>query len=170
VFLQLTQACFAHAWAAGFENMFIAVSPGHASFFHDFLQFERGARRDYSDEVEDIVEGMTLSVANSENLARGFDELIGPQDAFLYDFFFTKNHHHRHIHAWTHMANRIFTDPLKLRELFISSSNLLLNCSANELDAIQRRWGDDVFWNVWGEQSPLAGSQTLCPVAQTSAA
>lgn len=152
VFLCLTQACFAHARANGCGNMFITVSPGHARFFNEILQFEYwGGRTNCSDEVEDIVEGMRLCINGAENLANEFDRLVGPDDAFLYDFFFTGNSYHRQVADWTHLAEETFTDPMKLRELFIHCSDLLLDCSEEEFDIIERRWGKNILWHAWGE-------------------
>ncbi len=146
VFLQLTQACFAHATAKGCGNMFVAISPGHARFFHDILQFDHfGPRRNCSDEVEDVVQGMRLRVSDGESLARDFDAVMGPEDAFLYDFYYSKNLAHRLVATWDILSERVFADPLFLQEMFIVRTELLAHCTADELDAIRHGWGDSTF-------------------------
>ena len=146
VFLQLTQACLAHAVFKGCGNMFVAVSPGHARFFRDILHFEyRGPRRNYSDEVEDIVQGMRLSVTGSERLARHVDAAMGPGEAFLHDLYYGRNPFQQFIAAWDILSERIFTDSIFLREMFVVRSGLLQHCSEDELAAIRLRWGDDTF-------------------------
>ncbi len=123
------------------------------------------------DEVEDLVEGMSLCIPDSENLARRFDRLMGPADAFLYDFYFTKNPYHRYVGTWEILSERMFADPLRLRELFISCSHLLLDCPDEQCDAIRRHWGNNVFWDGWGEKlDSLIRGNLLWPGAQTSMA
>lgn len=174
LFLQLTQAVFAHALANGCGNVFIAISPGHTHFFHDVCQFEPwGSRRSYSDEVEDMVEGMRLCVADSENLALWVDRLLGPEDAFLFNFYFARNPYHDRVDDWAVRSERTFADPRMLRDLFILRSRFLLDCTDEELDAVNRRWGDRVYWQVWGEDDAPAlrsPSGAFQPTAAASAA
>jgi len=146
VFLQLTQACLAHAVHKNCGNMFVAVSPGHARFFRDILQFEyRGPRRNYSDEVEDIVQGMRLSVTDSEWLTLRFDAAMLPGQAFLHDLYYGDNPMHEVIASWDILAENVFSDSLFLREMFVLRTGLLDCCGETELDAIRQRWGHDAF-------------------------
>ena len=151
VFLQLTQACFAHAMANGCGNMFVAISPGHARFFRDVLQFDTlGPRRNYSDEVEDVVEGMHLKLTGCEGLARDIDAMMGPEDAFLHDLFFARNAMHQFVAIWDVMAARLFADPIVLRELFVFRTHLLAHCTKGELAAIAAHWGDETYARAYG--------------------
>lgn len=151
-FLGLTQACFAHALHTGCTAMFIAISPGHVQFFGDLLQFRSlGGQRVYSEAVEDVVEGMLLDLENAEQLARRFDQWVAEGKSTLYDFYFERNPYHRNVAVWDIQAQRLFADPLMLQELFLFCSDLLLECPEDELDVIRRRWGEPVFWAVWGE-------------------
>lgn len=151
-FLALTQACLAHAMAMGCGNMFIAISPGHARFFRDILQFEFwGGRRRYSDEVEDYVEGMRFDINNGPQLARRFDRCVGHKQAFLHDFYYTGNPFHGYVRTWQAQAEATFRNPQMLRDLFLFCTELLYDASDHSLDAIEQHWGDSIFWNVWGE-------------------
>jgi len=151
VFMQLTQACFAHALRAGCGNLFIAISPGHTRFFHDVLQFEPfGTRRSYSTEVDDPVEGMRLRLTDSEARARAFDALMG-SEAFLHAYYFGDNEYHQRVDAWNRQAAALFGNPEQVQELFLFCSELLFDCSDEELEALEHRWGPGVFWSVWGE-------------------
>ena len=170
VFLQLTQACLAHAVFKGCGNMFVAVSPGHARFFRDILQFEyRGASRNYSDEVEDVVQGMRLSVTDSEWLTLRFDAAMEPGQAFLHDLYYGKNPMTRFIVAWDILAERVFTDSVFLREMFIVRSGLLDFCGETELTAIRQRWGEDAFLAAC-EGRPTSGAVASVLEEQASAA
>lgn len=154
VFLQLTQACFAHALAHGCGNMFIAISPGHARFFHDVFQFEPvGPPRSYSDEVDDEVQGMRVFVPGFGDFVREFDNMMGPDDAFLYDFYFARNPYHREVRPWHAAAQLIFSDPMMLRDLFLLRSGFLQGCNDAEEDAVRRRWGDYVYMHVWADDN-----------------
>lgn len=157
LFIQVTQAVFGHAWANGCGNLFISVSPGHTHFFHDVCQFEScGSRRSYSDEVEDIVEGMRLCMVGCDDVYREVDRLLGSDDAFLYDLYFGKNPHYARLRDWAAQADKTFANPRMLRDLFILRSRFLLDCTDAELDAVNRRWGDRIWWQVWGEDEAPA--------------
>lgn len=148
LFLELTRACLAHACAIGCDDMFIAISPGHARFFEDVLQFDPwGDRRSYSDQIEDIVEGKRLNLRTTKARAARVDEVLG-SDAFLCDCYYYRNPYHRYVRTWQIVAERLFGDPLLLHELFIHRSGLLQQCSVAELSAIFRRWGIRSFAGV----------------------
>ncbi len=170
VFLQLTQACFAHAKALGCENIFIAISPGHAGFFNEILQFDYwGPERDYGKEledVEDIVQPMRLHVPSAADRADQFDALMGPEDAFLRDFYFAANPYHDRIGEWTAKSSRTFFDTDALRQLFVAGNGLLLRCSVSERMAIRKRWGREVFGQVLAREPAAPKPMRPASVAQ----
>jgi hypothetical protein len=172
VFLQLTQACFAHALATGCGNLFIAISPGHVPFFRDILQFEPwGPRRCYCEEVEDIVEGMKLCIPEVESLGRQLDHQIGPEGAFLYDFYFATNPYHGHVRNWAAWADGTFSDPLMLKAFLHFCSRLLERCDIDEIDAVRRHWDYRVLWSGRGApQAYASGVGVPGPAYQTSVA
>lgn len=158
-FLALTQACFAHAVAMNCGNMFIAISPGHASFFRDLLLFESwGGRRRYSDEVEDYVEGMRFDINTDVERGKAFDEMLGPDLAFIYDFYYPENPFHSYVETWQQQAEATFRNHQMLRELYLYCSDLLFEAPDRALEAIEQRWGD-VYWAVWGESRDRSGQQ-----------
>ena len=105
VFLKLTQACFAYALYLGASDFFIAISPGHAMFFRDILQFELwGEKKRYSEISDDVVLPMRLDLLSTRQLARRFDALMGPKDSFGEDFYFECNPFHGRIEEWQEEA------------------------------------------------------------------
>jgi hypothetical protein len=153
LFLEVTRAAVAHAIVFGGGNIFIAVSPGHTSFFHDVPQCEPwGSRRSYSNEVEDIVEGMRLCIPTLSDLLYETDRILGPGNEFLHAFYYEGNPYHDLVEGWASQAKEAFESSQSLRELFVFRSRFLLDCGDEELDAVSRRWGDRVYWGVWGEE------------------
>ncbi len=149
LFLELTRACFAHAQAAGCDDVFACITPKHARFFSEFLQFVPwGSRRSYSQENEDIVEGYRLDIQWCQQQAGRTDE-ISAGVLFLVDLYFTQNPYHRYVNTWSIKADRFFADPVLLRALYVDESGLLSRCDAEERQAIERRWGAEVFSKVW---------------------
>jgi len=168
LFFDLIRPCFAQSMNWGCDNVFIAVSPRHESFFKDVLQFGPwGGQRDYSDEVTDIVTGMTMDFRTIERAFIETDRQLG-KDAFLHQRFFTGNPYYRRCGEWCGPVARAFGDPDFLRTMFLDAADLRNYCSWTQLEAIKRRWGPKVFDAVFGENqqaSPLAGAQTRSALA-----
>ena len=140
VFFDLTRCCFAHAIVAGYDDLFIAISPEHAVFFEDVLLFvPHGERRSYSAKILDIVEGKRLDLVGIQEYALRTDRLLG-DDAFLEQFFFTGNPYHQRMGSWISAAQELLGDPGLLLRLFIHEGNLLPHCTLRQLRAILKRW------------------------------
>ena len=149
-FIQLTRACFAHAQSIGCDDVFACVNPQHACFFESVLLFEPcGNRRSYSGAPGDLVEGKRLSLQGLEERAIEMDRMLGA-DAFLRDYYYTANPYHARVRAWAKVARNAFADPEMLRELFVRRSRLPERCSPEELAAIRKRWGPELFEEVFG--------------------
>lgn len=161
VFSELTRCCLAHAMAIGYDDLFIAISPEHARFFQEVLQFDAwGGRRSYSSQVEDIVEGKRLDLRRVEARSQRVDAILA-HEAFLHGFYFQENPYHRLVRKWAIRAVGVFRDVHLLRELFAVRSHLLDGCSFAELNAIRSRWGREIFAQVAG---PLVGATQSQPV------
>lgn len=155
-FMELAKPVLAQALSAGCDDVFIAISPGHARFFQDVLQFEPwGERRSYSDEKMDIVEGKRWNLRTLERRLLDCDRLLG-DDACLHEHFFPGNAYHQYVRPWALMAKRAFLDPDVLRALFVKRCHLLERCSPEQRLAISRRWGSTIFADVYhGETAEL---------------
>lgn len=156
-FMELAKPILAQALSAGCDDVFIAISPGHAGFFQDVLQFEPwGERRSYSDEKMDIVQGKRWNLRTLERRLLDCDRLLG-DDACLHEHFFPGNAYHQYVRPWALMAKRAFLAPDVLRALFVDRSGLLERCTPEQRLAISRRWGSAIFADVYyGETVELA--------------
>ena len=152
LFFQLTKACFAQTANWHHDNAFIAICPRHTPFFRDVLQFKPcGMPRNYSDEVTDIVDGMTMDFRTNTHQYIEIDKLLG-DEAFLHATFFQKNPFYKLCKEWSAVAPKMFRDHKFLQVLFVDAGKLLDRCSWDELEAIRRRWGAHVFAKVFDAQ------------------
>jgi len=142
---ELMRCVYAQAQAVGCDDIVAAVSPGHAAFY-GLLGFEQiGSIRSYSKDVEDPVVLMRVGV---KERFEGITEADGEEEYFLKKYYVDDNPYPRYVASWSILAERFFSDPLSLRELFVHRSQLLARCSLAELAAIRRRWGEEVFVRV----------------------
>jgi hypothetical protein len=150
-FPELTRATYAQARAWHCDDEFIAISPGHATFFEDVLQFEHcGDLRTYSAEKMDLVEGKRVDLRMiGRNLAEADASLA--ENAFLWHYYFDGNPYHVLVNRWAVMAQEAFGNPTLLRDLFVTRSKLLLRCKPGELDVLCGRWGTELFARVLNE-------------------
>jgi len=156
VFLELSRCIYAHAANIGLDDLFISISPGHSAFFEDILRFEPyGEARDYGDSVVDMVEGKRLDVAGFGEALKAADRMLD-RDAFLYDWFFTDNHHYETCKASEIDATKRFYEPALLRELFGSTTKLLERCTNHHREAIRHRWGDELLAQIEAHSRPEA--------------
>jgi hypothetical protein len=155
-FTELTRACFAQALAWKCDDIFIAISPGHAIFFEDVLQFDAcGDRRSYSAEKMDIVEGKRLDLRRVEDRWLDLDRVMAEQ-AFLHAYYYQDNPYHDCVDLWSHLAVEAFFDARFLHELFVERSRLLDRCTPQEVKALRHRWGTKLFDRVFGPR-PVGG-------------
>ncbi len=149
-FTELTRACFAQALAWKCDDIFIAISPGHALFFEEVLQFDAlGGRRSYSAQKMDIVEGKRLNLRTVKELWSDVDRHLGDQ-AFLSDYYYQNNPYHNCVEEWTLQAAKAFLDAKLLHELFVERSRLLDWCTPQVRKVIESRWGRELFACVFG--------------------
>ena len=153
VFTELARAIHAHAVAMDYDDIFIAISPGHVGFFRDILQFDNwGDARDYSAGKEDVVVGMRWNMRTLEDRFLQADAVLN-DEAFLADHFYRNNACHGLVRAWAALAKRSLLDPAALCRLFTERTDLLEHCSPEQLDGLRRRWGAPVFEAVCQEAS-----------------
>lgn len=174
VFGELTRCCLAHAMAIGYDDLFIAISPEHGKFFSDVLLFDPwGGKRDYGDDVEDIVVGMRLNLTGLDDRAARRDMVLGDQ-AFLESFYFSSNPFHDQVRRWAIRAAMVLRRADDLHELLIERGRLTHWCSRKELDALRQRLGDGFFERIldpeaqWGAASAEEAG-TYLPARETVA-
>ena len=152
VLMEMARPVHAHAVAMDYDDIFIAISPGHAGFFEDILQFDpQGSARSYAAEKTDIVEGKRWNLRTLEGRLREADAALG-HDAFLHHHFYAGNACHLYVRPWATIARRAFREVEVLRRLFVERSDLLQRCTEAQREAIGRRWGDVIFRAVYEEQ------------------
>jgi hypothetical protein len=150
VFLELSRCCNAHVINHGYDDTFVAISPGHAMFFETILRFEAwGGRRNYGHSLVDIVEGKRMDMRQFRRRLRSADAAL-ERDAFLEDWFYTSNPHFEYTAASAPVARRRFLEPLALKKLFIEESGFISRCDAQTLAALSERWGPNRFMQVCG--------------------
>jgi hypothetical protein len=149
VFLALAQPIVAHAVSFGWDDLFIAISPGHAGFFQEVLQFEScGEARDYGAcEKADIVEGKRWDMHTLESRFLAADAELGDAP-FLHKHFYSENACRQYVRPWSTIAGRTFKDWAGLRQLFLVRSKFLQRCSPAELESIRLRWGTALYAEV----------------------
>ena len=156
VFLELTRYLYSHSANIGLDDLFIAISPGHAAFFEEILSFHPwGKCRDYGDTVVDLVEGKRLDLTTFESRMKEADELLGEQ-AFLHPWYFTNNRHFHEAALAAEKAADQFLDVRLLRNLFCHVSGLLHRCTLNELQSLRKRWGHELFAQIYAAETNVA--------------
>jgi len=158
---ELMRCLYAHATAIGCNDLITTICPGHAKFY-SLLGFSQvSAERSYSAEVEDPVVLMHMDFDTIASRAAQVDQNPVKDDAFFKSYYLDENPYHRYVRGWAVVAERLFADPLLLRELFLVRSDLLDLCGAAELQAIRTRWdkdGQDVFARVFVNGPGVAAS------------
>jgi len=154
VFTELARAIHAHAVAMHYDDVFIAISPGHVGFFKDILQFlPCGDARNYSSEKDDTVVGLRWNMRTLREQFADADSRLG-DDALLIDHFYENNPCHDFVLPWATVAKRTFLDARVLCQLFVDGYNALDHFTPDQREAIRRRWGEAVFAEVCHGQRP----------------
>jgi N-acyl amino acid synthase FeeM len=163
-FTDLTRACFAQARAWHSDDIFIAISPGHAMFFEGVLQFDAcGDQRSYSADKMDVVEGKRLDLHEVDSRWADVDRALGDA-AFLSTFYYDSNPYHDLVVPWAEQAKRAFLTVGLLRRLFVDCSGILHRCGDDVLEVFRRTWGNELFSRVSGQparQAPVELEVTM---------
>ena len=149
---ELMRCMFAHALAIGCDELITTVSPGHARFF-GLLGFEQiSPVRSYSTEYDDPVVVMRVNVYDLVERAARAQEDQDDGALFVRSRCLEDNPYRGQVNDWAAGAAKTFADPAALHSLFVDQGNLLGSCSAEELAAICRLWGHEVFDQVCGAE------------------
>ena len=128
----------------GCDYVIVAVSPTHRSFYELLGFFAISDFKSHSSEVNDPVVIMCLDV---EKLKQK-DTISNPSQAFGKDFLLVNNPFIQKIRPWNDTASQFFYDAELLGRLFFEKSDLLAKCTDAEREAIQNRWGGELFAEV----------------------
>ena len=142
----LMQCLCAQMLTIGCTDLVFAVSPSHVKFYELVGYVRISEIKSYSTHVNDPVVLM-----HGADLCHRFDGLAsGDDDAenFLRKYYVDDNPYRRYVDTWQIVAERFFSDPTVLHELYVVRSGLLEKCSERERQAIRSRWGTDVFSSV----------------------
>ena len=157
---ELMRCLYAHAIAAGCDDLITTVSPGHARFY-GLLGFETISEvRSYSSTIHDPVVVVRMDFSTIQPRAEKVDQNEIADDQFLKSYYLDDNVYHKHVNGWSILAERTFADPLLLQDLFVIRSRLLAECSREELEAIRQRWGAEVFQQVRRPVSTAKATRT----------
>ena len=159
-FTALTQACHAQARYTGCDDVFVAISPGHANFFESVLVFEKcGEPRNYSSATTDIVQGERLNLQTAEKRSLAFDRQVGEM-AFLHDYYFEKNPFTKLVPEWEEKMQPDWSIARHFHTLLTAENVYFENCSEIQLTILRNRWGNTLFKEIY-EPNPLAQPQSV---------
>ena len=160
VMTELMRCSLAHAMARGCDDFLGTVSPGHMAFYK-LLGFEQiGSIRSYDPDQYDPVVLVRLNVADFGRRFANVNATDGDDEAFLKSYYLVNNPYHRYVQAWQILTGRFFADATLVRELFVNRGYLPERCTPAQLDGIRRRWGDEIFEQVAGAQSPVVTNRS----------
>lgn len=153
---ELMRSCFAHAVANGCNELLTTVSPGHAKFY-ELLGFRVVSEvRSYSSKIDDPVLVVSLDIDGLEERFRGVTVEDGDDEGFIYSYYIADNPYNRYVDTWGILAERTFTDPAFLQELFLVGTPLLQECSEEDRRKICDHWGSPLYSQVIAGRPELA--------------
>jgi len=144
--------CFmAHLFEMNCQDAVAAITPGHKAFFQ-VMGFDEviGSERSYSEAMEDSVILMRLSMSKLMDQFSNVSVDSRNDIATLKNYYLDNNPYSSHVEDWERSAQKAFSDPVFLRQLFVEHSNLLADCTNSALEAIRRHWGENLFLDVLG--------------------
>lgn len=156
---ELMRCALAHELEAGYDDSVATVSPSHHGFY-ELLGFGRlGTERSYSAKLYDPVIALLMGLDRFRQQPEGLNGAA----RFLHRFATKENKFLPRVTDWGRQARRHFLNADLLEELFVRERNFLGECTAEQLQILQRRWGQEMFQDVAGALDlPTRG--TLLPV------
>jgi hypothetical protein len=150
VLTELIRCYIAHLMALDCDYAIGAISPGHRAFY-ELIGYEViGAERSYSTEINDPVILVRLSLDNLRERFAAVQDDDEDDTATLKNYYLDSNPYHDQIEEWRSTAMTSFTNPVFLRRLFVEWTNLLADCSDEDLEILRQQWGENVFLDVMG--------------------
>jgi len=103
-----------------------------------------GSERSYSTKLHDPVVALSMDL---DRYRRKEDE-AGEIETFLHQYARFDSGFIDQVSSWDKQANAHFQSPTLLQELFVNERNFLAECSPEELEILEKRWGEDTFFTV----------------------
>lgn len=156
---ELMRCALAHELEAGYEDSVATVSPSHHGFY-ELLGFDPlGNERSYSTKLYDPVIALRMGLDRFRQQPEGLNGAA----RFLHHFATKGNKFLSRVTGWGRRARRHFLNADLLEELFVRERNFLGECTAEELQILQHRWGQEMFQAVTGALD-LPGQAERVPV------
>lgn len=157
---ELMRCALAHELEAGYDDSVATVSPSHHGFYA-LLGFGRlGAERSYSAKLYDPVIALLMCLDQFRQVPEG----LSGAARFLHHFATRRNKFLSRVTRWGRQARRHFLNADLLEEIFVRERNFLGECTAAELQIVQRRWGEEIFQSVTGAHDlPARGGHLPVP-------
>lgn len=138
---ELMRCAVAHGVKAGFHQCVAAVSPSHDGFY-ELMGFRCvGSLRSYSDKLYDPVVAMAMDLSGFRRPFCG----TTPTERFLREFAVEENQYMGRVGEWNRRSRDCFLSEHSLTQLFVRERRFLDECSRQELQAVQFRWGRKLF-------------------------
>jgi ribosomal protein S18 acetylase RimI-like enzyme len=141
---ELMRCAIAHGMTAGYDESVATVSPGHNGFYEMVGFRGLGSQRSYSKKLHDPVVALTMDLDRYRRPVDG----LGETGSFLNHFGRDDNPFLAHVAGWTQQARSHFRTAELLQELFVKERNFLAECSPDELEILEQRWGEETFFAV----------------------
>jgi ribosomal protein S18 acetylase RimI-like enzyme len=148
---ELMRCAIAHGMKAGYDESVATVSPGHNGFY-EMLGFSGlGSERSYSTKLHDPVVALTMDL----DRYRQTQDDAGEIETFLHQYGRFDSHFLERMDVWAKQASAHFRSPALLQDLFVNERNFLAECSPQELEILEQRWGEDIFFTVAKKSAAL---------------
>ncbi|MGC4071067.1 MAG: GNAT family N-acetyltransferase [Nibricoccus sp.] len=152
---ELMRCAIAHAMNAGYDSGVATVSPSHRGFYTLLGFQELGAERSYSQKLHDPVVALQMDLNEYRQPAGG----MGAARDFINHIAGAGNPFMERISEWTRRAKGYFLNVDLLETLFVKQRNFLAECSPQQLQILERRWGQELFRTVAGSLSTLVAEE-----------
>lgn len=143
---ELMRCAMAHGFKAGYSGAIATVSASHQGFYRMLGFMEVGSERSYSATLHDPVVALTVEADHYRQPLNGLDQA----EQFVQEFMTTGNPFMDVVTDWDAKARRRFLEASLLRQLFVTETGFITNCSKIELRALERAWGERLFAKVTG--------------------
>ena len=144
---ELMRCAAAHVIRGPFDETVAVISPNHGAFYKILGFREVGPQRSYSETVFDPVVALSAEMGQYRTPVSDADD---ETRRFVLDFMAGGNPFMPQVEKWARNAAAHFRDSQLLRQLFISETAFITQCSKADLAFLQRIWGRRLFNTVTG--------------------
>jgi hypothetical protein len=154
---ELMRCAAAHVTRFGYNEMIATVSPSHNGFY-DMMRFrEFGSLRSYSQDIDDPVVALSMNV--DELFCDDYDHEESWK--FVRHFMTDRNHFLPLMSQWAEASRNSFLNSDLLRQLFVTESSFVDQCSPAEQHVLKSLWGHRMFAKVTGRTVSAAVQEAM---------